>query len=99
MNKPLIGILPLVDKKKDRYWMQPGYLHGVEYAGGIPVMLPLTTKKEDLSQLAKTLDGFLFTGGQDVSPSLYGAKNPHFVENAVRKETRWNRNYWNLFYR
>lgn len=72
MKKPMIGILPLIDMEKDSYWMLPGYMKGIETAGGIPMMLPLTTDETALAVLAESLDGFLFTGGQDVSPELYG---------------------------
>lgn len=72
MKKPMIGILPLIDMEKDSYWMLPGYMKGIEASGGIPVMLPLTTDETALAILAQTMDGFLFTGGQDVSPKLYG---------------------------
>ena len=71
MKRPLIGLAPLIDEARDSYWMLPGYMQGVERAGGIPVMLPLTTAKQALKQLAQAMDGFLFTGGQDVSPALY----------------------------
>lgn len=71
MKKPLIGVTPLIDIGKDSYWMLPGYMKGIEEAGGIPVVLPLTSDTSILTRLAETMDGFLFTGGQDVSPSLY----------------------------
>lgn len=71
MGKPMIGILPLVDVERESYWMLPGYMEGVSLAGGLPVMLPLTDDEEDLNQLSKRMDGFLFTGGQDVSPAVY----------------------------
>ncbi|MCM3584774.1 gamma-glutamyl-gamma-aminobutyrate hydrolase family protein [Mesobacillus maritimus] len=74
MKKPIIGVLPLVDNEKESYWMLPGYMKGIQDAGGIPVMLPLSTDKEVLSALANTFDGFLFTGGQDLNPELYGEK-------------------------
>lgn len=78
MKKPLIGVLPLVDTERNSFWMLPGYFHGIEQAGGLPVMLPLTTEEASLQQLVRTMDGFLFTGGQDVSPELYGeAKGAH----------------------
>lgn len=70
--KPIIGLVPLVDDERDSYWMLPGYMHGIEHAGGIPIMLPLTNDKNSISRLIDTADGFLFTGGHDVSPSLYG---------------------------
>lgn len=74
MRRPVIGIIPLVDTKKDSYWMLPGYMEGIQKAGGIPCMLPLTSDEEILSQIVSETDGFLFTGGQDVSPELYGDK-------------------------
>lgn len=72
MRKPLIGIIPLYDEEKESYWMLPGYMQGIEQAGGVPVMLPLTAEEENLRLLAETMDGFLFTGGHDVDPALYG---------------------------
>lgn len=72
MRKPMIGILPLVDMERESYWMIPGYMKGIEAAGGIPVMLPLTTDHEIIQKLVKDFDGFLLTGGQDVSPKIYG---------------------------
>ena len=71
MNKPLIGILPLVDIERESYWMLPGYMKGIEKAGGTSVMLPLTSDKETLRKFVNDFDGFLFTGGHDVSPSFY----------------------------
>lgn len=72
MDKPLIGVLPLYDHEKESYWMLPGYMKGIEDAGGIPIMLPLTTDEEIINQLANTFDGFLFTGGHDINPNIYG---------------------------
>lgn len=73
-RKPIIGITPLLDVERESYWMLPGYMEGVTAAGGIPVMLPLIADETELSQLARELDGFLFTGGPDVAPKLYGEK-------------------------
>lgn len=70
--KPLIGLIPLVDDKLKSLWMLPGYMDGISQAGGIPVMLPLTEDPSDLEQLCAACDGFLLTGGHDVSPSVYG---------------------------
>lgn len=52
--------------------MLPGYLEGLEEAGAIPIILPLAADGADIAQLADLCDGFLFTGGQDVAPQLYG---------------------------
>lgn len=72
MNRPRIGVIPLVDRERESYWMLPGYLEGVLEAGGLPAMLPLTADRSMLEQIAGEWDGFLFTGGQDVSPAVYG---------------------------
>lgn len=71
-NRPVIGVLPLVDDARESLWMLPGYLDGIREAGGLPVMLPLTREPSEVQQLFSLCDGFLFTGGHDVSPELYG---------------------------
>ena len=71
-KKPCIGLVPLFDLDRESLWMLPGYMDGVFAAGGIPVMLPLMEEKTDISELLDRLDGLIFTGGHDVSPSLYG---------------------------
>lgn len=72
MNKKMIGVLPLIDNYRKSFWMLPGYMKGIEEAGAIPVILPLTSNRSVIMQLAERFDGFLFTGGHDVSPELYG---------------------------
>lgn len=72
MKKCIIGLVPLWDSERQSYWMLPGYMEGIIAAGGLPVMLPLTSDAALLDQLAASCDGFLFTGGQDVLPALYG---------------------------
>jgi len=72
MNKLIIGVVPLWDEKKDSIWMVPGYMNGLEEAGAVPVILPLTVSETVLKKAADFFDGFLFTGGQDVEPKLYG---------------------------
>lgn len=72
MEKKIIGIVPLIDYERKSYWMLPGYMQGILEAGGLPVMLPVTEEAELIRQMVSACDGFLFTGGQDVSPRLYG---------------------------
>ena len=70
--KRVIGLIPLVDEARESLWMLPGYMEGVAAAGGLPVMLPLTAADDDLDRLCGLCDGFLLTGGHDVSPEYYG---------------------------
>lgn len=72
MDRPVIGLVPLYDLEQHSYWMLPDYLHSVEDAGGIPVILPPMADSAALNHLLSRLDGLIFTGGQDVAPALYG---------------------------
>ena len=71
MNRPLIGVLPLWDGKNGCCWMRPGYMDGLLRAGALPVMLPLDAEEDLLRTACRRCDGFLFTGGPDLSPALY----------------------------
>lgn len=71
-NRPVIGICPLYDEKRESYWMLPGYMKMLEDRGAIPMMLPLTTEAEMLDYFLESCDGFILTGGHDVSPTVYG---------------------------
>ncbi|GAB4209410.1 MAG: gamma-glutamyl-gamma-aminobutyrate hydrolase family protein [Roseiflexaceae bacterium] len=52
------------------------YLHAVEAAGGVPLLLNLTRDSAALDALYRLCDGLLFAGGVDLSPDCYGAA-PH----------------------
>ena len=69
--KRIVGVMPLWDDEKDSIWMLPGYMDGVRQAGGLPMIFPFTEDRQELDQLVRICDGFLFTGGQDVSTALY----------------------------
>lgn len=71
-GKPVIGVMPLLDEERDSYWMLPGYMKGLEEQGAIPLMPPLTGHADMLDYFLESCDGFILTGGQDVSPALYG---------------------------
>lgn len=71
-KKPVIGICPLYDEKRESYWMLPGYMKMLEAAGAVPLMMPLTEDPEGLDYFLESCDGFVLTGGHDVSPSVYG---------------------------
>lgn len=71
MTKPVVGIMPLWDDEKDSLWMLPGYLDGISQAGGLPFIFPFSEDEEELKQLMRLCDGFVLTGGHDVSPDFY----------------------------
>jgi putative glutamine amidotransferase len=69
---PIIGVVPLIDYSKSCFWMLPGYMNGLKQAGAMPIMFPVIYNNADAEMLADMCDGFLFTGGQDVDPAVYG---------------------------
>ena len=71
---PIIGVIPLIDYERNSYWMIPGYMNGLIAAGAFPIILPVITDAESAETAVQTCDGFLFTGGQDVSPEIYHNK-------------------------
>lgn len=75
--KTAIGICPLWDETKDSLWMIPGYMNMLEEQGAVPLMMPLTTDTGILDYFLSACGGFLLTGGQDVSPSLYPSLGPN----------------------
>ena len=71
--KPFIALTPLIDQQMDDTpWMLKDYFNAVEAAGGIPIMLSPLKDKDDIEWAAAKFDGIVFTGGQDVAPSVYG---------------------------
>lgn len=70
--KPLVGALPQIDEKREFLRMSSDYFDGIEEAGGIPIMLPLSEDEESIRRCVEVCDGFLFTGGPDIDPELYG---------------------------
>lgn len=72
--KPVIGVIPLYDEDKSSLWMLPGYMDAIRLAGGIPVILPLKLEESDFPRISSCFQGYLLTGGHDVTPDLYHAK-------------------------
>jgi gamma-glutamyl-gamma-aminobutyrate hydrolase PuuD len=46
------------------------YVRAIEHVGGSPVLIPPV--HDGLAEIVTALDGFVFSGGSDVDPSLYG---------------------------
>ena len=70
MKKPVIGIMPSHDG--DYMRLKKTYHDAIWSAGGIPLTLAYTTDAERLSEYVNACDGFLFSGGLDLDPKLYG---------------------------
>ena len=71
-KKPIIGITPSHNTENNDTSLRPTYPKAIAAAGGLPILLPLECSDEDIKQFMDVCDGFLFTGGPDINPFLFG---------------------------
>ena len=89
-NAPLIGVTSsiTIGTVPERAAVNSTYLHAVQQAGGVPVVLPPQLSAASLERLARGLDGLLLTGGGDVDPTLFGeAPHPAVYDVAPARDT------------
>lgn len=48
------------------------YVNAIRQAGGVALVIPVTDTPEQAHQLMQTLDGIVFSGGEDINPAWYG---------------------------
>lgn len=70
------GTRPAKGKSGPGQALNRAYVWAVERAGGVPVILPVTTEAESIGRYLDLLDGLLLSGGVDVDPACYG-EPPH----------------------
>jgi putative glutamine amidotransferase len=78
--RPLIGI-PChsglrAETARPIYCNNRAYVHAVEHAGGVPILIPLFDNINILGSLLSRLDGLLLPGGLDMQP-LHYCEEPH----------------------
>ena len=78
---PLIGLTCCSDRGPDWIPHAPekyldflfrDYQKGVEFAGGIPVLIPIVKNLSTIKALLDRIDGLILTGGPDVTTRVYG---------------------------
>lgn len=79
MGKKVIGIVgnTLVSHTPmfgdmERAYVNSTYVKGVLRAGGLPVIIPCFGDSDVIERHVQVCDAFLFSGGGDIDPSLYG---------------------------
>lgn len=93
---PVIGIVPMFDDKRENYRLRPGYMDAVACAGGIPVMLHPSEDEAVLDQLIESCDGFIFSGGQDIEPALYGEEKLNSCEECMPERDSYEMKFLKL---
>lgn len=69
--KPRIGII-ICGFIENKQFVTNAYIQSVRYSGGIPLILPLIRSDGMLEEYCSLCDGFLFCGGGDITPLLFG---------------------------
>ena len=68
---PKIGILTAINNEVT-VSMLGAYGRVIEKSGGLPLVLPYVEDEKIIDEFIDTCDGFMFTGGADIEPALYG---------------------------
>lgn len=69
--EPKIGIV-ICGFTENRQFVTNPYIQSVRYSKGLPIILPLVRSDRLISEYVKLCDGFLFCGGGDITPLLFG---------------------------
>ena len=84
--RPLIGIpchaLIRAETGRPIYANNRAYVHAVESAGGVPILIPMVNDLNILTTLLTRLDGLLLPGGIDLHPNRYGEEVHPLTEEA-----------------
>ena len=69
--EPKIGIV-VCGLEENRQFVTNPYIQSVRYSRGVPLILPLVRSDRLIDEYTKIFDGFLFCGGGDITPLLFG---------------------------
>ena len=71
---PIIAITAKTEELRGRpqTTIPEAYAKAIEEAGGIPLIIPVMHKRENIASIARIAQGFIFSGGDDISPHYYG---------------------------
>lgn len=79
MDKPIIGILGRIEIAKEdkvigfeKSYVSKEDVEAIEISGGIPIILPVLLKEDNLYQQIKMINGLLVPGGGDINPLIFG---------------------------
>lgn len=81
--KPIIGLTSQYEYAVGRNFnkLNYTYIDAIMKAGGVPIILPILTDEETVDRYIDMIDGLILTGGEDVSPLLFGEEPIKEVKN------------------
>ncbi len=73
-KKPIIGVSSVASESSTSAPLT--YINSIKRAGGIPVVIPITSNKEELARILEVIDGLVMTGGEDIDPLKWFNEEP-----------------------
>ena len=67
----IIGIVCCGQKNQTQF-VPHSYIHAIEDSGAVPILLPCIKNEQFFESYKKLCHGFLFCGGDDITPFLFG---------------------------
>lgn len=86
IKKPVIGVSGSQIVEQDGIYsgyklnyIPYDYTEAIEDNGGIPYIIPMLKKEENVIQALKGLDGIILSGGHDINPLLWGEEPKKYI--------------------
>ena len=76
--KSKIGII-ICGIEDQKQFVTESYIEAIRLAGGLPLLIPLVKSKTAINEYVSLCDGFLFCGGEDITPLLFGQEPEHGI--------------------
>lgn len=92
-TKPLIAVSCDADDDPEKMELRSTYLYALRAAGAHPVPLPILPDTKEIKRMAALVDGFVFTGGDDLHPKYYGGTPTDDVSLNSEKRERTDLQY------
>src|SRR5574344_1426893 len=73
--QPIIGVSSTAEKGMAAALLT--YINAIKKAGGVPLVIPMTSDSLQLNRVLETVDGIVMTGGEDVDPLKWFGEEPH----------------------
>lgn len=101
MEKPIIGITTFCKKEPKKTYCSASYnyIAAIGNAGGIPMLIPLLGKKNSFSRYIDNIDALVLSGGEDISPLLYGENPTKTIKMINPRRDKWELELFNEAYR
>ena len=73
-KNPIIGVSSVASENSASAPLT--YIHSIKKAGGVPLVIPITSDKVEFERILDVIDGLVMTGGEDIDPLKWFYEEP-----------------------